>query len=129
MAIAQRLGRSPSTISRESKKVPALFRESLTDDRGSEMARHEELAKRLNMSIWFADPYSPRQRGSNENTNGLLRQFLPKGMDLSEVSQTQLDDIAQLMNTRPRETLNWKTREEAMAHELDGFQQRVALDS
>ena len=117
------------SFTRQMKKVPALLRESLTYDRGSEMARHEELAKRLNMSIWFADPYSPWQRGSNENSNGLLRQFLPKGTDLSKVSQIQLNDIARLLNTRPRQTLNWKTPEEAMAQELDEFQQRVALDS
>jgi len=117
------------SFTRQMKKVPALLRESLTYDRGSEMARHEELANRLNMTIWFADPYSPWQRGSNENSNGLLRQFLPKGTDLSKLSQIQLNDIARLLNTRPRQTLNWKTPEEAMAQELDEFQQRVALDS
>ncbi|WP_157378189.1 IS30 family transposase, partial [Burkholderia ubonensis] len=91
---------------------------SLTYDRGSEMTCHVELAERLNLDIWFADPYAPWQRGSNENTNGLLRQFLPKGMDLSGVTQMQLNDIAKLMNGRPRQTLNWKTPEEALAMEL-----------
>jgi IS30 family transposase len=117
------------SFTRQMKKVPALLRESLTYDRGSEMARHEELANRLNMTIWFADPYSPWQRGSNENSNGLLRQFLPKGTDLSKLSQIQLNDIARLLNTRPRQTLNWKTPEESMAQELDEFQRCVALDS
>jgi len=82
------------------------------------MTCHVELAKRLNLDIWFADPYAPWQRGSDENTNGLLRQFLPKGADLSGVTQMQLNDIAKLMNGRPRQTLNWKTPEEAMAVEL-----------
>ncbi|OJB68328.1 transposase, partial [Burkholderia ubonensis] len=105
-------------FTRQMKKLPAFLRESLTYDRGSEMTCHVELAERLNLDIWFADPYAPWQRGSNENTNGLLRQFLPKGMDLSGVTQMQLNDIAKLMNGRPRQTLNWKTPEEALAMEL-----------
>jgi IS30 family transposase len=105
-------------FTRQMKKLPAFLRESLAYDRGSEMTCHVELAKRLNLDIWFADPHAPWQRGSNENTNGLLRQFLPKGADLSGVTQMQLNDIAKLMNGRPRQTLNWKTPEEAMAIEL-----------
>ena len=93
------------------------------------MACHAELSRRLNLDIWFCDPHAPWQRGSNENTNGLLRQFLPKGADLSQVSQTQLNDIARLMNGRPRKTLNWKTPEEAMAKEMAEYAKRVALDS
>lgn len=116
-------------FSRQMKKLPAFLRESFTYDRGSEMACHVALAKRLNMDIWFADPYAPWQRGSNENTNGLLRQFLPKGTDLSGVSQTQLNDIARLLNGRPRKTLGWKTPDEAMAEEVANFAERVALDS
>ena len=113
---------------RQMKKLPAFLRESLTYDRGSEMACHEELARRLNIDIWFADPHAPWQRGSNENTNGLLRQFLPKGMDLSTVSQTRLNDIARLLNGRPRMTLGWKTPEQALAIEMAQYAQRVALD-
>lgn len=116
-------------FTRQMRKLPAFLRESLTYDRGSEMACHADLAKRLNIDIWFADPHAPWQRGSNENTNGLLRQFLPKGTDLSQVSQTELNDIARLMNGRPRQTLGWKTPEEALAQEMADYRSRVALDS
>jgi len=107
------------SFTRQMRHMPACVRETMTYDRGSEMARHEELAKRLNMTIWFADPHAPWQRGSNENTNGLLRQFLPKGTDLSQVTQTQLNDIAELMNNRPRKTLDFRTPNEVMAEELN----------
>ena len=93
------------------------------------MACHAALAERLNLTIWFADPYAPWQRGSNENTNGLLLQFLPKGTHLSEVSQTQLNDIAKLLNDRPRKTLDWDSPEEAMKKEFDNFYNCAALDS
>ena len=116
-------------FTRQMSKIPAFMRESFTYDRGSEMACHVELAARLKLDIWFADPYAPWQRGSNENTNGLLRQFLPKGTDLSNVSQMQLNGIAHLLNTRPRKTLGWKTPAEAMAEEVSAFSKRVALDS
>jgi IS30 family transposase len=106
-------------ITRQMKKLPAFLRESLTYDRGTEMACHVELSKRLNIDIWFADPHAPWQRGSNENTKGLLHQFLPKGMELSTVSQTLLNDIANLLNGRPRQTLGWATPEEALAQELE----------
>ncbi|MGF6878025.1 IS30 family transposase [Paraburkholderia sp. MM5477-R1] len=95
-------------FTRQMQKLPAFLRESLTYDRGSEMTCHVELARRLNLDIWFADRYAPWQRGSNENTNGLLRQFLPKGADLSGVTQTHLNDIARLMNGRPRQTSTGK---------------------
>ncbi|QIT54514.1 IS30 family transposase [Aquisalimonas sp. 2447] len=116
-------------FSRQMGYLPAILRQSMTYDRGSEMACHAELARRLRLDIWFADPHAPWQRGSNENTNGLLRQFLPKGADLSEASQTQLNDIARLLNQRPRKTLGWKTPEEAMNEELHAFSKSVALDS
>lgn len=116
-------------FTRQMKKLPAFLRESLTYDRGTELTCYEELAKRLNLDIWFADPHAPWQRGSNENTNGLLRQFLPKGVDLSQASQEYLNHVAKLMNGRPRETLNWKTPAAALEEEILKFNSRVALDS
>ena len=115
-------------FTRQLGKVPAFLRQSLTYDRGSEMACHRELARRLKLDIWFADPHAPWQRGSNENTNGLLRQFLPKGCDLSMISQTALNDIAHLMNGRPRQTLDWRTPEEVMSEVMAQHAQSVALD-
>src|SRR5690606_22040076 len=94
-------------FSRQMKKLPAFLRESLARDRGSEMAHFEELSRRLKMDSWFCDPHAPWQRGSDENTNGLLRQFLPKGSDLSTISQTLLNDIARPLNGQPREPLGW----------------------
>ena len=101
----------------------------MTYDRGSEMACHPELARRLKIDIWFCDPHAPWQRGSNENTNGLLRQFFPKGTDLNDISQTELNDMARLMNQRPQKTLEWRTPEEAMAEELAAFRSIVALET
>ncbi len=116
-------------FTRQMKRLPAVLRRSMTYDRGSEMACHPELARRLKIDIWFCDPHAPWQRGSNENTNGLLRQFFPKGTDLSTISQTELNDVARLMNQRPRKTLGWKTPEEAMAEELAAFRSNVALET
>ena len=116
-------------FSRQLGKQPAIMRQSFTYDRGSEMACHEELARRLKLDIWFADPHAPWQRGSNENTNGLLREFMPKGTDLSEHSQTYLNDLARLLNQRPRKALGFATPEEAMAEELQALGKTVALDS
>jgi transposase, IS30 family len=91
------------------RHVPALLRKTLTYDRGKEMAEHERLAARLAIRVFFADPYSPWQRGTNENTNGLLRQYLPKGTDLSGYTQRELNAIAHRLNTRPRKCLNFAT--------------------
>ena len=124
-------------FTRQMKHLPREVRKSMTPDqvrgrlydRGSEMACHPELARRLKIDIWFCDPHAPWQRGSNENTNGLLRQFMPKGTDLSDASQTWLNDVARLMNGRPRKTLGWKTPAEAMAEEIKAFSSTVALDA
>ena len=97
------------------RHVPTLLRKTLTYDRGNEMAEHERLAQRLAIRIFFADPYSPWQRGTNENTNGLLRQYLPKGTDLSDYTQRELNAIAHRLNTRPRTCLNFATPLEVYA--------------
>lgn len=94
------------------------LRKSLTYDRGSEMARHEQLSQNTGMKVYFCDPYSPWQRGSNENTNGLLRQYFPKGTDLSGYSQEQLDAVADQLNGRPRMTLGWRKPIEVYAQHL-----------
>lgn len=94
------------------RRVPASLRKTLTYDQGAEMAQHETLAKRLHMDVFFCDPHSPWQRGSNENANGLIREYLPKGMDLSTVTQAQLTAIENSLNNRPRAILGFATPKE-----------------
>lgn len=89
--------------------VPPALRKTMTYDRGSEMARHAALTKTTGVKVYFADPYSPWQRGSNENANGLIRQYLPKGSDLSIHSQKALNQVAELLNQRPRKVLEFRT--------------------
>ncbi|HMS85171.1 MAG TPA: IS30 family transposase [Nitrospira sp.] len=97
------------------RQIPAPLRKTLTYDRGKEMAEHERLAQRLAIRVFFADPHAPWQRGTNENTNGLLRQYLPKGTDLAGYTQRELNVIAHRLNTRPRKCLDFATPLEVSA--------------
>ena len=99
--------------------LPDALRRSLTWDRGSEMGQHQRISVAAGVDIYFADPHSPWQRGSNENTNGLLRQYFPKGTELPS-ARGRLQEVADELNGRPRKTLGWKTPAEALAAFLDG---------
>ena len=94
-------------------KLPQHLRRSLAWDQGAEMSQHQQLRIDANLPVYFCDPQSPWQRGTNENTNGLLRQYFPKGTDLSRHSKNDLDAIAATLNARPRKTLEWKTPAES----------------
>lgn len=95
--------------------VPDSLRKTLTYDQGTEMALHQTLAKRLRLDVYFCDPHSPWQRGSNENANGLIREYLPKGLDLSTVPYQQLTSIEFALNNRPRKILGFRTPAEVFA--------------
>ena len=98
-----------NALIKQAHKLPRELYKSLTWDRGKEMADHKRFTLATDIKVYFCDPHNPWQRGSNENTNGLLRQYFPKGMDLSEVSQAKLNAIARRLNERPRKTLNFET--------------------
>jgi transposase, IS30 family len=99
-------------------KLPQQLRRSLTWDHGKEMADHPQFTIDSGVQVYFCDPRSPWQRGTNENTNGLLRQYLPRGADLRQLEQAALDAIAAELNGRPRQTLGFKTPSEALAEAL-----------
>lgn len=98
-----------NALIKHARKLPQELYKSLTWDRGKEMADHKRFTLATDISVYFCDPRSPWQRGSNENTNGLLRQYLPKGIDISEYSQAQLNAVARRLNERPRMTLDYET--------------------
>lgn len=114
--------RTSSSMEKAIKYVASLYSIdtfiSATVDRGKEFACYEQVEKDLPIHVYFADPYSSWQRGSNENANGLLREFFPKGTDLAKVTQNEVDQAVSLINHRPRKCLNWKTAHEAFYKEL-----------
>ena len=95
-------------VIRKMQYLPKLLRNSLTWDQGSELALHKRISTTLDMQVYFRDPHSPWQRGTNENTNGLLRQYFPKGTDLSAYPEDHLDAVAEELNDRPRKTLGYR---------------------
>jgi IS30 family transposase len=103
-----------AALTRHVRKLPASMCRSLTWDRGLEMAKHKSFTVATNVKVYFCDPQSPWQRGSNENTNGLLRQYFPKRTDLSGYTQTELDKVALRLNQRPRKTLGFQTPEDRL---------------
>ena len=103
--------------------LPEQLRRSLTWDRGKELSAHAQFKIETGVPVYFADPQSPWQRGTNENTNGLLRQYFPKGTDLARWSAEDIEAVANALNNRPRKTLGWKTPAEALNDQLLSLQQ------
>ena len=117
--LAKAQNRDSKTVIRalidQARRLPDELRRSLTWDRGKEMAQHKRFTLATDVAVYFCDPQSPWQRGSNENTNGLLRQYFPKGTNLSLHSQERLDEVARQLNGRPRKTLGFETPAERFA--------------
>jgi IS30 family transposase len=104
------------------KALPEVLKKTLTVDNGKEFAKHKELNKRTGMEVYFADPYSSWQRGLNENTNGLLRQYFPKGSDFRKLTRGQIERAMQELNHRPRKRLNWQTPHEMLMQHIVALQ-------
>jgi IS30 family transposase len=116
-------------FSRRMKSIPPPLRKTLTYDQGKEMALHQTLSANLNIDIFFCDPHSPWQRGSNENANGLIREFLPKGTDLSLITHQQLSYIEQALNHRPRKILGFESPHQVFSRMPKTFVAGVALQA
>lgn len=112
-------------FTREYKKIPKQFKKTLTYDRGSEMSQHKLFTKETKIQVYFADPYSPWQRGTNENTNGLIRQYFPKGTDFREVTLAMIREAEKRLNSRPRKALDFYTPSEKFYELITG--QKIAL--
>ncbi|EKG31585.1 transposase [Pseudomonas avellanae BPIC 631] len=108
-------------------RMPVAARKTLTYDQGREMARHAEITQRTGVAVYFCDPHSPWQRGSNENINGLIRQYLPKGTDLSGPDQEQLDAIAYELNIRPRQRFDYRCPIEMMTEMMSKHHESPSL--
>jgi IS30 family transposase len=105
-------------LTRALRRMPETLRRTLTWDQGKEMAEHIHFAVETNINVYFCDPHSPWQRGTNENTNGLLRQYFPNGVDLSTYTRRDLDTVARELNDRPRQTLGWMKPSELFAQSV-----------
>ncbi len=114
------------SISGTIAKLPVQLRRSLTWDQGAEMSQHARLKINTGLDVYFCDPHSPWQRGTNDNTNGLLRQYFPKGTDRSAHNRDALEAVALALNTRPRKTLGWRTPAEAFDEHLRSAHTTVA---